>query len=131
MPTEPTYRDLDLSFRKHPLTGDVSTFTDEAAVKAALRNLVQLARFDKPFNPEISSPVVNALFEQADPITASIFKIDIEDLISRYETRIRSFRVGVKAEPDANRYVVDISFVLKKIPNIQTLELFIPVERLR
>ena len=128
---EPVYRDLDLNFRKHPLNGDVSTVSDEAAVKTALRNLVQLARFDKPFNPEIRSPVPEVLFEQADPITASILKTRLTTLIETYETRLRSFTVSVIAQSDENRYTVDLSFVIKKIPNVQTLELFIPVERLR
>ena len=128
---EPTYRDLDFSFRKHPLTGDISTVTDEAAIKTSLRNLVRLAPYDKPFNREISSPLQGVLFEPIDRVTALSIKIDLQELIKRFETRVENVLVTTIASPDENRYEVSISFRIKKMPNLQTLELFLPVERLR
>ena len=128
---ETTYRDLDFSFRKHPLTGDISTVTDEAAVKMALRNLVRLAPYDKPFNREISSPLQGILFEPIDRVSAASIRIDIQQLIQAYETRVENVVVTTVASPDENRYEVSISFRIKKMPNLQTLELFLPVERLR
>lgn len=128
---EPTYRDLDFSFRKHPHTGDISTVTDEAVVKSSLRNLVRLAPYDKPFNREISSPLQDVLFEPIDAVTAQSVQIDLQDLIQIYESRVENVIVAVDARPDENRYEVSITFTIKKMPNLQTLELFLPVERLR
>ena len=128
---EPTYRDLDFSFRKHPHTGDISTVTDEAAVKSSLRNLVRLAPYDKPLNREISSPLQDVLFEPIDAVTAQSVQIDLQDLIKIYESRVENVIVAVDARPDENRYEVSITFTIKKMPNLQTLELFLPVERLR
>jgi phage baseplate assembly protein W len=128
---EPTYRDLDFSFRKHPHTADISTVTDEAAVKSSLRNLVRLAPYDKPFNREISSPLQDVLFEPIDNVTSQSVRIDLQDLIRIYESRVENVIVAVDARPDENRYEVSINFTIKKMPNLQTLELFLPVERLR
>ena len=129
--TEPVYRDLDLSFRKHPLTGDVSTFTDEDAVKSAIRNLVRIARYEKPFQPNLFSPVYELLFEPISEPSSSILSDKLLYLIKTLEPRIQ--KVQVKAVPvfDENRYDVTINYEIKKIQSQQTLELTIPVERLR
>lgn len=129
--TEPVYRDLDLSFRKHPLTGDVSTFTDEDAVKSAIRNLVRIARYEKPFQPNLFSPVYELLFEPISEPSSSILSDKLLYLIKNLEPRIQ--KVQVKAVPvfDENRYDVTINYEIKKIQSQQTLELTIPVERLR
>lgn len=129
--SEPVYRDLDLSFRKHPLTGDVSTFTDEDAVKSAIRNLVRIARYEKPFQPNLFSPVYELLFEPISEPSSSILSDKLLYLIKTLEPRIQ--KVQVKAVPvfDENRYDVTINYEIKKIQSQQTLELTIPVERLR
>lgn len=129
--TEPVYRDLDLSFRKHPLTGDVSTFTDEDAVKSAIRNLVRIARYEKPFQPNLFSPVYELLFEPISEPSSKILSNGISYIIRSLEPRVQN--VKVKAVPvfDENKYDVTINYEIKKIQSQQTLELTIPVERLR
>lgn len=129
--SEPVYRDLDLSFRKHPLTGDISTFTDEDAVKSAIRNLVRIAKYEKPFQPNLFSPVPGILFEPMSQPASTILANDLQYLIKNLEPRIQ--KVQVKAVPvfDENRYDVTINYEIKKIQSQQTLELTIPVERLR
>jgi len=129
--TEPVYRDLDLSFRKHPLTGDISTFIDEDAIKSAIRNLVRIARYEKPFQPNLFSPVYELLFEPISEPSSSILSDKLLYLIKTLEPRIQ--KVQVKAVPvfDENRYDVTINYEIKKIQSQQTLELTIPVERLR
>lgn len=126
-----TYKDIDLSLKRHPLSGDIATVTDEKAVKTALKNLVMLARYNKPFNPEIASPVYDLMFEPIDKVTATIIENDLEFLINTYESRIQNLVVNVNAIPEDNKYEVNLRFSIKKTLNEQTLQLFIPVERLR
>lgn len=129
--TEPVYRDLDLSFRKHPLTGDISTFTDEDAVKSAIRNLVRIARYEKPFQPNLFSPVYELLFEPISEPSSTLLSNGLQFIIKNLEPRIQNVRVSAVPDFDGNKYEVTINYEIKKIQSQQTLELTIPVERLR
>ncbi len=131
MSTSFTYRDIDLSFKKHPLTGDIATVSDETAVKQSIKNLVKLAPFDKPFNREIASPLYGLLFEPIDRVSAASMRIDIKNLLETHETRIEDIEVLVKASPEDNKYEVSVKYRIKKMPNFETVEIFLPIERLK
>lgn len=126
-----TYRDIDFSFKKHPLTGDIATLSDEAAVRSSIKNLVKLAPFDKPFNREIASPLYGLLFEPIDRVSAASMRIDIKNLIETYETRVEEIEVSVKPSPEDNKYEVFVKYRIKKMPNFETVEIFLPLERLK
>lgn len=128
---EPTYRDFDLSLKRHPLTGDIATSTDEEAIKISLKNLLRFSIYDKPFNPEITSPLYRMLFEPVDAPTATLMKVDLQFLVNQYETRIENTVIVVKPIPEENKYEVTLQYTVKKSNNRQTLSLFLPVERLR
>ena len=68
------YSDLDLFFTKKTSTSDVNILKDIQAVKRAVRNLVLLNFYEKPFNPEIGSNVRNMLFEPVSFSTALFVK---------------------------------------------------------
>ena len=52
------FKDLDLDFAPHPVTADVPQKTDAEAVKRAIRNLVLMTRYDKPFKATSVDEVV-------------------------------------------------------------------------
>ena len=43
------YKDLDINFLAHPITGDVTTKTDSDAVKRAVKNIVLTNYYERPF----------------------------------------------------------------------------------
>ena len=63
-----TFTDLDLNFFAHPVTKDVTTKIDEQAIKSSVRNLILTSNYEKPFHPEIGSPLKSLLFEPATPL---------------------------------------------------------------
>ena len=63
------YRDLDLSLKRHPLTGKINTLKDDAAVKNAVKNLVLTNFFERPFQPSLGANLRGLLFEPADGVT--------------------------------------------------------------
>ena len=69
-----TFRDLDLNFTKNPATKDVSVRVGDQAVIRSVRNLINLAFYEKPFHPEIGSSVRQMLFEPLSPLTAQNLK---------------------------------------------------------
>jgi phage baseplate assembly protein W len=128
---EPTYKDLDFSFKKHPLSDDISVFSEDAAIRSALRNLVRLLPYDKPFQPGISSPLWRVMFEPATEATAAVVETGLLFLIQDYEPRVNNVRVAVVPYPDENKYEVLLQFTVRKSQNTQSLEVFLPVERLK
>jgi phage baseplate assembly protein W len=105
-----TFSDIDLNFKPHPITGDMNVIKDEEAIKQALRNLIQLRNYEKPFHSEIGSPIRQALFEPMTPMTGLIVKRQIIDLVSNYEQRVNLISVDVIASPENNSLYVSISF---------------------
>ena len=124
------YSDLDLFFGQNNRTKDVNIVYDIQAVKRSIRNLVLLNVFDKPFHPEISSGIRDALFELMTPVTAIILARHVQDVIENFEPRARL--VGVKAFPnlDRNEYEVSIEFYVVNAPT-ELIDLTLPLERLR
>ena len=124
------YSDLDLFFGQNNRTKDVNIVYDIQAVKRSIRNLVLLNVFDKPFHPEISSGIRDALFELMTPVTAIILARHVQDVIENFEPRARL--VGVRAFPnlDRNEYEVSIEFYVVNAPT-ELIDLTLPLERLR
>lgn len=124
------YSDLDLFFTRKTSTSDVNKLTDVLAVKRAVRNLVLMNHYEKPFHPEIGSGIREMLFENMTPITAILIAKKVEDVINNYEPR--ADLVGVIATPDLdnNSYKLNIEFYIVNVPSeIQTVDILL--ERLR
>ena len=124
------YSDLDLFFGKKSSDRDISEVTDVQAVKRSIRNLILMNTYEKPFHPEISSGVRDMLFELMTPVTAAILARQIENVIENFEPRARL--VGVRAIPDYNRNLYDVSveFYVVNTPT-ELVELTLFLERLR
>ena len=127
------YKDLSLFFTPNPVSGDVTMVTDVQDIKRSVRNLVLTNRFDHPFHPEIASNVRDLLFEQFTPITATLVRNRIEEVLENYEPRVSVTAVEV-IDPsfqhmDNNSLNVSIHFQLKNDPNIQTVDVIL--ERVR
>jgi hypothetical protein len=124
------FKDISLSFAKHPVTGDVAKLSDVDAVKRSVRNLINTNFYERPFHPEIGSDVRATLFEPVSPSTASLLARHIEDCIVNFEPRAELSNVIVAGDIDRNRYDVTIEFyVINSAAELQTLDIFL--ERLR
>lgn len=117
MPTIRKYRDLDLSFRKHPATNDVVTKTDESAVIQSCRSLLLTNFYERPFHPEIGAQVTAILFENATPNTTLMLKDFVSNCLKNFEERVRVLDVSVtygdNTEP--NLVAVGVSVSIKTI----------------
>ena len=123
------YKDLSLFFSRNPVTGDVSTVSDVQNIKRAVRNLVLLNTWDKPFHPEIGTNIRGSLFENFTPMTKIFLQRKIEEVLLNYEPRIDLQNVAVDDDQDNNRLVVDIYFYIVGVPGPQKVSTFL--ERVR
>ena len=112
--------DLDLNFKRHPITDDVSKKVDESAIVGALRNLINTDKFDHPFHPEIYSPVKSLLFENLTPDLMATIQKTIEYLIVNYEPRVSL--VSLTVTPYANDAGIEITIFFRIVGAIETIK---------
>ena len=124
------YKDLNLNFGRHPVTKQVQTLTDAAAVKRSVRNLVQIGQYEKPFHPEIASGVRDMLFENMTPFTAQTLSTKIKEVIENHEPRALLANINVVPRFDNNEYEVTVEFYIQNAP-AELVELSFTLERLR
>jgi phage baseplate assembly protein W len=117
------YSDIDFTFTKRPVVGDVALSYDQQAVIRSVRNLLSTNHYERPFNPDIGSNINGLLFEPISPLTASALKNEIQVTINNYEPRATLQDVQVSAQPDLNAYNVYLSFYIENatLPTTVTL----------
>lgn len=109
------YSDLDLSFNKHPITGDLLLTKGHVAVTKALKNLILTNHYEKPFNPKYGSNVTKLLFDLMSPFTASTIASEISYTIKNYEPRVTVNSVIVTPDYDNNAYSVSIEYYINNL----------------
>ena len=82
------FKDISLSFVRHPVTDDIGVFTNEAAIKRSVTNLVRTRVGERFYQKLLGSELEDSLFEQQDPDTAVVLEDDIQLLLENYEPRI-------------------------------------------
>lgn len=123
------YRDLDLDFIAHPITGDVVAKSGPEAVARSIRNLVLTNFYDRPFRSNLGSNVQKLLFENFTSITIRNLEESIKDVITGFEPRATV--VGVVATPDIdnNGVSVKIAFSVNNRADVFATTIFL--ERIR
>lgn len=104
------FKDLSLSFDRHPVTNDILVLKNEDAIKRAVRNIVQTVPNERFFNPIFGSDVKTSLFEFVDFGTASLLEEQILVAIENYEPRISNVRVDVDPNADRNEFEIFVSY---------------------
>lgn len=116
------FSDIDLNFTPHPVFGDLTLRYDENAIKQAIKNLLQIRHFEKPFHSEIGSPLRELLFEPISPLTALMARRTIIDLIANFEPRVELLDVEVIASDENNSLYVNVTFKIVNTDRPITLD---------
>lgn len=117
------YSDIDFTFTKKPVVGDVALSYDELAVVRSIRNLLLTKHYERPFNPDIGSNIDAILFEPISPVTATSLEKEVELVIKNYEKRAKLKQITIVPYPDKNSYDITISFYIENatLPTSVTL----------
>ena len=113
MPTQrvsKSFKDLSMSFKFNPLSGDLIALKNENAIARAVRNIVLTSPGEKLFNPEFGSSVSEILFENVDDITAISIQDEISSSLKNYEPRVELINVDVDPNFDQNQFDVRITY---------------------
>ena len=110
MANSKAFKDIDLSFMPHPVSGDIRVLKNEDAIKRAVRNLVQTIDGERPFQYNLGTDVTRSLFDFVDYGTASVITQQIFDVLRGFEGRIANTVVRVDPKPDQNTFEVFVSY---------------------
>lgn len=120
-----TYSDLDFNFFRHPKTGDVSSRTDEEAIKQSLRNLLLTKNFERPFRSFIGSPVNSLMFEPVSPMLTAMLQKAIISTIDNYEPRIEVLDLEITYIDSSNSVNIVLIFRLRNTQTPVTVNLIL------
>ena len=108
------FKDISLSFKRHPVTNDIGVLKNADAIKRSVRNLVQTIPSERFFNSTLGSDVRDSLFENSpgfiDFGTASIIERQIQTTIENFEPRIDNLEINVNPRPDSNEFEIVVFF---------------------
>ena len=105
-----SFKDISMSFKFSPLSGDLITLKNENAIARAVRNIVLTTPGEKFFDPEFGSSVSEILFENVDDITALSIQDEIKNCLQNYEPRVELIDVKVNPNFDENQFDVIITY---------------------
>ena len=104
------FKDLSMSFKFNPFSGDLIALNNENAIARAVRNIVSTSPGEKFFDPDFGASISEILFENVDDITAISIEDEIKSCLNNYEPRVELIDVNVDANFDQNQFDVIITY---------------------
>ena len=112
MTTFQTFKDLSVTFKKHPVTDDLVQVKDKAAIVQAIQGILLTRKGERPFQPNLGCDVQNMLFEPLDYASAGTIKQEIRETIIRYEPRVTVTEIECTPDFDNNGYDVQVQYTI-------------------
>ena len=104
------FKDVSMTFQKHPLTSDILALKNESAIARSVRNIVFTVPGEKFFDEDFGSRISQSLFENINDISANIIWNEIKSSLKLYEPRVNVREVEVKPNFDQNEFNVTIIY---------------------
>ncbi len=104
------FKDISLSFTKHPVTNDILALNNEDAIKRSVINLVRTQIGEKFFEPLIGTSLEGSLFELSHPEIEIQIESEINILLENFEPRISVSRIKAQPLPDDYELAVNIVY---------------------
>jgi phage baseplate assembly protein W len=117
MPTKRSrsFRDISLSFKRHPITNDVTVLKNEDAIKKSVINLIRTKVGERFFNDILGTSVGDTLFE-LDTFDNDVLREEIITLLKNYEPRIELTNVFTETQTDTNDLFIQINYDIVGLP---------------
>ena len=113
MATSLSFKDLNITFKKHPVTNDVVVRKDASAIKQAIVNLLLTNKGERLMNPEYGSDIRRYLFEPLDYGTANQITGNIKSTIDTFEPRISVLNLRALPNDDDNGFDVEMTYEIR------------------
>ena len=110
------FKDINLSFKRHPVTNDVLTVSDEDAIKRSVKNIIFTILGEKPFEPNFGSVINQSLFDLNTSLNEIRVSDEIQQSLINYEPRIDNVVVTTSIYPDSNELNCTVQYDIVGIP---------------
>ena len=104
------FRDISLSFKRHPITNDINALSDVDAIKRAVQNLVRIQAGEVFFNRKIGTNISDSLFELMSGDTADLLKTEIRTTIENFEPRVVLRDIDIESLEEDNTLNIAIRY---------------------
>ena len=110
------FKDINLSFKRHPVTNDVLTVSNEDAIKRSVKNIIFTILGEKPFEPNFGSVISQSLFDLNTNLNEIRISDEIKQSLLNYEPRIDNVVVTASIYPDSNELNCIVQYDIVGIP---------------
>ena len=110
------FKDISLSFTKHPVTNDVTVLKNEDAIKKSVINLCRTRINERFFNELLGTSIEDSLFETNLDDIASFLEREITVLLKNFEPRIRLTNVIVESLIDSYELQIRVEYDITGLP---------------
>tara|TARA_B100001250_G_scaffold142703_1_gene122088 strand:+ start:617 stop:1009 length:393 start_codon:yes stop_codon:yes gene_type:complete len=108
-----SFKDINITFKKHPVTNDLVVSRDASAIKQAIVNLLLTNKGEKLFNPEYGSDIRSYLFEPLDYGTAAQIQRNIAYSVNKHEPRVQIEDLRANPNFDDNGFDVEMTYSVR------------------
>ena len=125
------FKDISLSFTKHPVTNDVTVLKNEDAIKKSVVNLCRTRINERFFNDLLGTSIEDSLFETNLTDIVSFLEREISTLLKNYEPRINLTNVLIDSVVDAYELQIRIEYEITGLPfTTQNIEFLLQPTRI-
>tara|TARA_B100000131_G_C18043257_1_gene583332 strand:- start:94 stop:495 length:402 start_codon:yes stop_codon:yes gene_type:complete len=111
-----SFKDISLSFTRHPVTNDVTILKNEDAIKKSVINLCRTRLTERFFNDLLGTSIEDSLFELNNGEIASVLEEEIKTLLDNFEQRIKTTKIIVDGEIDPNGLYIKVQYDITGLP---------------
>ena len=104
------FKDINLSFKRHPVTNDLVVIKNEDAIKQSVKNIIFTSLGEKPFLPLFGSKLNSDLFELDTNFNETKISDEISSVLLNNEPRISNILVSVSNPSDTHELNVTIQY---------------------
>jgi len=110
------FRDISLSFTRHPVTNDITILRNEDAIKKSVINLARTRLNERFFNDLLGTSIEDSMFELNNSDISSFLEEEIKTLLKNFEPRIKLTNVYIDSQPDSNDLYIRIEYDITGLP---------------
>jgi phage baseplate assembly protein W len=111
-----SFKDISLSFTRHPVTNDLTILRNEDSIKMSVMNLVRTRIGERFFNNLLGTSIEDSIFELQNTGMGSFLQEEIKSLLNNFEPRIKLRSVDVDEPVDTNDLNISISYDIVGLP---------------
>ena len=110
------FKDINLSFKRHPVTNDVVAIRDEDAIKRSVKNIIFTILGEKPFVPQFGSVINESMFDLNTELNEMRVADEIRSSLLNFEPRIDNIVATTTIYPDSNELNCTVQYDIVGIP---------------